>query len=172
MPDTSQIPVIDLFAGPGGLGEGFASLELPDGTRPFRLAISIEMEQWAHSTLRFRAFMRALGRPLNADDWRLVASSQAGLEQFMERNPAARQLADQEALRRKLGPERPGPKIRQLIRKALWKRRWIACSIGGPPLPGLFPSWAARETVGGPGYWSKSDHNQPSSWKIFKFGGK
>lgn len=49
--------IIDLFAGPGGLGEGFASLD--DGDRsPFRIGLSVEKEPSAHRTLRLRAFLR------------------------------------------------------------------------------------------------------------------
>jgi DNA (cytosine-5)-methyltransferase 1 len=49
--------VVDLFAGPGGLGEGFASL-VEDNHAPFRIAISVEKEASAHRTLLLRAFLR------------------------------------------------------------------------------------------------------------------
>ncbi|MGO7585954.1 DNA cytosine methyltransferase [Rhizobium ruizarguesonis] len=49
--------VVDLFAGPGGLGEGFASL-VDDGHLPFQIGISVEKEQSAHRTLTLRAFLR------------------------------------------------------------------------------------------------------------------
>jgi len=49
--------VVDLFAGPGGLGEGFASL-VEDGHAPFRIGISVEKEASAHRTLTLRAFLR------------------------------------------------------------------------------------------------------------------
>lgn len=55
MPSTFGI--IDLFAGPGGLGEGFASL-VEGGHSPFRIGISIEKEASAHRTLTLRAFLR------------------------------------------------------------------------------------------------------------------
>lgn len=51
------IPVVDLFAGPGGLGEGFASLEV-DGRHPYRLVLSVECDPTAHQTLELRAFYR------------------------------------------------------------------------------------------------------------------
>lgn len=35
----SSYPVIDVFAGPGGLGEGFSSLRHSNGTTPFRMLI-------------------------------------------------------------------------------------------------------------------------------------
>lgn len=56
MPATFGI--VDLFAGPGGLGEGFASLEA-GGQHPFHIGISVEKEVSAHRTLRLRAFLRA-----------------------------------------------------------------------------------------------------------------
>ncbi len=55
MPATFGI--VDLFAGPGGLGEGFASLDV-GGQHPFRIGISVEKEASAHRTLRLRAFLR------------------------------------------------------------------------------------------------------------------
>lgn len=55
MPSTFGI--VDLFAGPGGLGEGFASL-IEDGHAPFRIGISVEKEASAHRTLTLRAFLR------------------------------------------------------------------------------------------------------------------
>ncbi len=51
------IPIVDLFAGPGGLGEGFATFQ-EAGRHPFRIALSIEKETNAHSTLTLRAFFR------------------------------------------------------------------------------------------------------------------
>lgn len=58
---TSNFKVVDLFAGPGGLGEGFASLE-EGGVHPFSIGISVEKEQSAWKTLRLRAFLREYTR--------------------------------------------------------------------------------------------------------------
>lgn len=51
--------MIDIFAGPGGLGEGFSSF-VSSGRHPFELAVSAEMEKSAHQTLQLRAFVRLL----------------------------------------------------------------------------------------------------------------
>lgn len=53
------IPVIDLFAGPGGLSEGFSSVEIDDGSPRFNVRISIEKDERAHQTLLLRALFRA-----------------------------------------------------------------------------------------------------------------
>jgi DNA (cytosine-5)-methyltransferase 1 len=49
--------IVDLFAGPGGLGEGFSSL-VSEGHAPFRIGISVEKEESAHRTLTLRSFLR------------------------------------------------------------------------------------------------------------------
>ena len=50
--------VIDLFAGPGGLGEGFSAYRTPEGEQAFKIALSIEKEASAHRTLLLRALFR------------------------------------------------------------------------------------------------------------------
>ena len=54
------IPVIDLFAGPGGLGEGFASLRGHKQQPFFEIGLSIEKTEVAHRTLMLRAAFRRL----------------------------------------------------------------------------------------------------------------
>lgn len=55
-----KINVIDLFAGPGGLGEGFFSFQTKDKFFPYKSLCSIEKDICAHSTLRLRSFYRKL----------------------------------------------------------------------------------------------------------------
>jgi DNA (cytosine-5)-methyltransferase 1 len=57
------IPVIDLFAGPGGLGEGFGSLRGRGDEPLFDIRSSFEKDPTAHRTLTLRAFYRAFGHP-------------------------------------------------------------------------------------------------------------
>ena len=55
---SDPVPVLDVFAGAGGLSEGFAAF--PDRNAPaFRIALSIEKDPRAIQTLRLRAFFRA-----------------------------------------------------------------------------------------------------------------
>jgi DNA (cytosine-5)-methyltransferase 1 len=55
---NSKFAVVDLFAGPGGLAEGFSAVTAADGTKPFRIALSVEKDASAHSTLLLRSFLR------------------------------------------------------------------------------------------------------------------
>lgn len=54
------VPIIDLFAGPGGLGEGFASLRGHKQQAFFEIGLSIEKNPVAHRTLMLRAVLRLL----------------------------------------------------------------------------------------------------------------
>lgn len=58
---AAPIQVVDLFAGPGGLGEGFSSVG--DGIA-FEIVVSAEMDPKAWQTLRLRAFYRLLKRKM------------------------------------------------------------------------------------------------------------
>lgn len=61
MPDK-RIPIVDLFAGPGGLGEGFSSFSDESGEPIFDVRISIEKDAIAHQTLLLRAIFRSFPR--------------------------------------------------------------------------------------------------------------
>lgn len=58
----ASIPVIDVFAGPGGLNEGFSALRGGDGEPIFETVASVEMDSSACQTLRLRAAYRQVVR--------------------------------------------------------------------------------------------------------------
>lgn len=60
---VAKIKVVDLFAGPGGLAEGFSSIRNQNGQRIFEIALSVEKEASAHRTLRLRSFFRQFDAP-------------------------------------------------------------------------------------------------------------
>ena len=51
-----QVPVIDLFSGPGGLAEGFSPCKILKDSRRYKIVLSVEKEQYAYDTLLLRAF--------------------------------------------------------------------------------------------------------------------
>lgn len=57
-----MIPIIDLFAGPGGLNEGFSSVGEDEGEPLFKTVASFEMDTYAHQTLLLRNAYRHLKR--------------------------------------------------------------------------------------------------------------
>lgn len=58
-----MIPIIDLFAGPGGLGEGFSSITDAEGKLVFQTIMSVEKDPQAHQTLRLRSYVRKIAKP-------------------------------------------------------------------------------------------------------------
>jgi DNA (cytosine-5)-methyltransferase 1 len=62
-----EFAIVDLFAGPGGLAEGFSSIRDKDGSRPFQIALSVEKEASAFETLRLRSFFRQFDDALPAE---------------------------------------------------------------------------------------------------------
>jgi DNA (cytosine-5)-methyltransferase 1 len=121
--------VVDLFAGPGGLGEGFASL---NQGRTFKIAVSAEMEESAHRTLTLRSFFRH------------VQGDEKGLRAYYDFchsetaphpslvMPIAWTAALQEAQQLTLGEEADNARLDSLLRKAKVKDENTVL-IGGPP---------------------------------------
>ncbi|WP_293605195.1 DNA cytosine methyltransferase [Polaromonas sp. UBA4122] len=59
--------MIDLFAGPGGLCEGFSSIVDGRGDRRFAVKVSIEKDPVAHRTLSLRALYRSFRKGVVPD---------------------------------------------------------------------------------------------------------
>lgn len=125
--------IVDLFAGPGGLGEGFASFNI-DNHFPFQIGISVEKEVSAHRTLTLRAFLRAyrtrhgkLPEPFvnfhagltDEPDWKMV-------------DAASWEDATDEARCLELGSNPAATAINQTI-ATLRQRYDDTILIGGPP---------------------------------------
>jgi DNA (cytosine-5)-methyltransferase 1 len=125
------IPVIDLFAGPGGLGEGFSSF---NNGQNFKILVSAEMESSAFKTLKLRAFYRELKRQSKHDLSHYYKFCE-GIENFPF-NEKTRHLWDragEEAQQLTLGEKSDNQKLYSLLRKNKigTNKSWVL--IGGPP---------------------------------------
>jgi DNA (cytosine-5)-methyltransferase 1 len=130
--DTPSIPVIDLFAGPGGLAEGFSAFE-SDTLRVFRIRLSIEKDPYAHQTLELRSFFRQFSSDKIPDEYYSYLRGEISREELFKTYPSQSKSAKSEALNAELGSEDfPEAKIDYKIKKALGdNKKWIL--IGGPP---------------------------------------
>lgn len=124
-----MIPVIDLFAGPGGLSEGFEQFRL-NGKAVFRCVLSVEKEPNAHRTLLLRAFFRQFAKAPR--DYYRYLRKEITLEQLYEAYPKQLEAAKKTAIRRALGYKNRDL-IDGLIRRALRGHRSEWVLIGGPP---------------------------------------
>jgi DNA (cytosine-5)-methyltransferase 1 len=125
--------VVDLFAGPGGLGEGFVSPNV-DGRSPFHIGISVEKEPSAHQTLTLRAFLREFrarhGRlPPAFIDFHAGLTPEPAWEAV---DPGAWRQATQEARRLELGTHPASQAIKLSIAR-LRSGFDDTILIGGPP---------------------------------------
>jgi DNA (cytosine-5)-methyltransferase 1 len=127
------IPVIDLFAGPGGLGEGFSSLLNLNGERAFKIKLSIEMEEHAHQTLQLRAFFRNFPHGRAPEAYYDYLRGKLSRDDLFQKFPGEAAAASEEAWHATLGSTHlPKRKIDERISTALASaRNWVL--IGGPP---------------------------------------
>lgn len=125
------IPIIDLFAGPGGLGEGFSSFN-DSGENPFNVSLSIEKDAVAYQTLKLRSFFRQFKNGAPQEYYSYVKTDKANIKDYLYNSNFKKQhkAAESEAIKLELGPD--NLKIENLIRERIKNNKnWVL--IGGPP---------------------------------------
>lgn len=129
---SDKIPVIDLFAGPGGLAEGFSAYKT-EGKRIFKIGLSIEKDRYAHSTLELRSFFRQFQEGKIPPEYYAYLRKEISREMLFASYPAEAEAAQKEAWHAELGPEGlPEDKVNERIKDALGgAKKWVL--IGGPP---------------------------------------
>lgn len=137
----TPIPVIDLFAGPGGLSEGFSAYETSTGHHPFDIKLAIEKDLHAHTTLKLRSFFRQFSNKPQfhgqgpAAYYKVLRDTRRPLQQRLDdlfaQHTNEAKCAEKMAWRIELGKEKP---------ETVWKRinsvldkadPWVL--LGGPP---------------------------------------
>jgi DNA (cytosine-5)-methyltransferase 1 len=169
---VSRINVIDLFAGPGGLGEGFSAynpslLGKKGCDRIFKVRFSIEMDDHAHRTLLIRSFLRQFEDDyphqyyehyrgnISFDEFRAIPELQDAWR-------AASEEVGHGPL--KMGEEQDDrvieKRISELMSEANGEENWIV--IGGPPCQ-------AFSSVGRVRNMAKPDYRQSSDERIYAY---
>lgn len=124
--------VVDIFAGPGGLAEGFSSVPGADGGRAFHIALSIEKESAAHSTLQLRSFLRQFGGALPDAYYRYI--NDGGDEpDWAALYPEQWSAALDEAWKLELGDEDPEIRLNPRLDEIRAESGGNVILIGGPP---------------------------------------
>lgn len=130
MPHEKPIQIVDLFAGPGGLGEGFASA---GNGKLFEIIVSAEMDPIARNTLKLRAFFRLLKHrnPERLMDYYNFCNGTTS-EPFTDASLAEWKDADAEARCITLGTKEGNSELDEILAGRLdASRPWLL--IGGPP---------------------------------------
>ena len=142
------IPVIDLFAGPGGLNEGFSRITDSRGSPAFSSVISVEMEQWAHQTLELRAVFRRLHANGDTTKYYQYLREEISRDELFVAAGDLGLKAKAEALQATLGKSKSdNNEIEQKIEAALSHAGSNECVlIGGPPCQAYSLVGRARRT--------------------------
>jgi len=127
------IPVIDLFAGPGGLGEGFASIGRNGGKEFFRIRLSVEKNPSAHATLLLRSFFRQFAHDNVPPEYYAFLRGEISVDDMFIIYPDEAERAREEVWCAELGSGDEfnlilDEKIEHIIKG---KEKWVL--IGGPP---------------------------------------
>ena len=124
-------PVIDVFAGPGGLGEGFASFSSTGGAPSFKTALSIEKDASAHRTLRLRSFFRQFELGYVPTEYWQYVKGEIDIEELFRLYPKQADASANEAVCLRLGDANYS-QVKSLISNRLDNSaKWVL--VGGPP---------------------------------------
>ena len=147
---TKQVPVVDLFSGPGGLAEGFAARSKKDGRRRFRIALSIEKDMAAHRTLRLRAFLRKFRS--NPDEYYEHLNGSVSEEpKWATLYPARWREACQETPQVELGTDQAASIVSKRVDAIRREHGDRTVLLGGPPCQAYSVAGRARN-AGNPEY--------------------
>lgn len=152
-----QIPVVDIFAGPGGLGEGFSSFVPGQGpvNAGFRIVVSAEMEANAARTLRLRAFYRQFDTGQVPQSYYDYVAGRRN-EPWTDSTRWAWDRACDEALQLTLGEPEDDRRLYARLRTVVsGDAPWVL--IGGPPCQAYSLVGRARNR-GIKGYKAEEDH--------------
>lgn len=150
--------VVDLFAGPGGLGEGFSSAG-SGGRHPFHIAISVEKEESAHRTLRLRAFVREIVRKTGRlpDEYLSFHAGRCSEPDWASIDADAWDRANAEARCMELGGDETKKVLESEIDRLKGGGHVDTVLIGGPPCQAYSLVGRARSR-GTAGYRPEHDH--------------
>ncbi|WP_341661071.1 DNA cytosine methyltransferase [Vibrio sp.] len=155
----NEVLVIDLFAGPGGLGEGISSVTDDNGNSPFKIGISVEKEPSAHKTLTTRAFYRKIKKnKLGIKKYNDYLLGRLSREELFKSFPQEAKEAQQETLYtpHALGEDNEDihKRISELVKDYGDKPRVV---IGGPPCQAYSLAGRSRN-AGIKDYKAEKDH--------------
>ena len=126
------IKIVDLFAGPGGLGEGFSAVG-PSDAPTFKIVVSVEKEASAHSTLTLRAFTREFKNRMLPYEYYQYLRGEITKEELTAIYPKEWAAACNETLGRPVALGEDNKLIHSKINEALGDNSEPWVLIGGPP---------------------------------------
>jgi len=152
---NNLIHVVDLFSGPGGLGEGVCSSSGQDNSPSFKIGVSIEKDEAAHKTLRLRSFLRKFDQyPSQYYEWLAGDSIEPDWAALY---PVQWAAAEHEVWQAELGVPSTTAKLSARIQEIKAYSGHQTLLIGGPPCQAYSLVGRSRNS-GNKDYMPSSDH--------------
>ncbi|HOF66914.1 MAG TPA: DNA (cytosine-5-)-methyltransferase [Candidatus Fermentibacter daniensis] len=153
-----MIKVVDLFAGPGGLSEGFSAVRDDRGRRVFDIVLSVEMDRYAYQTLLLRAFYRQFSGNVPSIYYQHLRGEATRVDLY-EKHPEEAAVAQAECWHATLGPNgvSQGEVRKRIVEAVGTDEKWVL--IGGPPCQAYSVAGRSRNQ-GNPEYDPKKDVRQ------------
>lgn len=148
--------IVDLFAGPGGLAEGFSSIRDRSGNNPFEVVLSVEKEVSAHKTLLLRSFLRQFDDSFPKEYYAFL-NGRIEEPDWASLYPKEWSAAQSEALNLELGSQAAAVVMDKHIERIRKKYGGNVILIGGPPCQAYSLVGRARNK-GITGYKASEDH--------------
>jgi DNA (cytosine-5)-methyltransferase 1 len=149
------IKVVDLFAGPGGLGEGFASVG-SNIAPAFKIVVSVEKEASAHKTLTLRAFTREFKNRVLPKEYYQYVRGDITKEHLIEIYSEQWAAACKETLGGPVALGEDNKLIYSKISEALGENKAPWVLIGGPPCQ-AYSLVGRAKNAGTEGYVAEND---------------
>jgi DNA (cytosine-5)-methyltransferase 1 len=153
---TTKYGVVDLFAGPGGLAEGFSAVRSSSGSRVFDIRLSVEKDPAAHKTLLMRSFLRQFEHEFPQEYYDFLSDPEREPD-WAALYPHEFQRAHDEARLLELGTPPADREVSQRIRRIRSEYGDRTILIGGPPCQAYSLVGRARNK-GVAGYVPEQDH--------------
>jgi DNA (cytosine-5)-methyltransferase 1 len=126
------IPVVDIFAGPGGLSEGFSAYRDGHGRARFRVSLSVEKDPFAYETLRLRNFFRQFPDGNKPQQYySILRSGKCDWDVLQAKYPNEAERATREVWKAELGTVDYSEVDKRIAQAIGGAQLWIL--IGGPP---------------------------------------
>jgi DNA (cytosine-5)-methyltransferase 1 len=129
----NKIGIIDIFAGPGGLSEGFASFNCSAYRTKYKILLSIEKDPMSHKTLELRSFYRQFDKKKVPNEYYKYLRGDIKRENLFDKYNNEAITARKEAWLAELGSSECSSnvvdnRIGETLRE---HKNWLL--IGGPP---------------------------------------
>jgi DNA (cytosine-5)-methyltransferase 1 len=130
---SNKIGIIDIFAGPGGLSEGFASFSCRTSKTRYKILLSIEKEPISHKTLELRSFYRQFDTKKVPIEYYMYLRNEINRNELFNKFIKEAGNAENEAWLAELGSTLHTHELvdKRIINSLNGLKDWVL--IGGPP---------------------------------------